>query len=150
MLVLFYKKHYYPNNATLVVVGDVDPEEVTALAEEQFGHLKPNSTHIQEIFYHNKDIASKSVTLYRDVQQPVYLCAFVVPGVSAKQDQVLTALKFVLGGGRSSRLQKKLVDELQLVTSLDVGLDSLFDYSLFFIAFEPKTALMCRLLNSIF
>ena len=138
LLRAFYKKHYYPNNATLVVVGDVDPEEVTALAEEQFGHLKPNSTHIQEIFYHNKDIASKSVTLYRDVQQPVYLCAFVVPGVSAKQDQVLTALKFVLGRGRSSRLQKKLVDELQLVTSLDVGLDSLFDYSLFFIAFEPK------------
>jgi zinc protease len=138
LLKSFYKKHYYPNNAALVVVGDVDPEEVVTLAQAAFGHLKPNLEHKKEIFYHNKDIASKSVTLYRDIQQPVYLLAYVVPGISAKQDQVLTALKWVLGKGRSSRLQKKLVDELQLVTSLEVGVDGLFDYSLFFIAFEPK------------
>ncbi|HEV2917341.1 MAG TPA: pitrilysin family protein [Candidatus Babeliales bacterium] len=138
LLRAFYKKHYYPNNATLVVVGDVDPEDVYTLAEQQFGHIKPNPKYQKEIFYHNRDIVSKTVTLYRDIKQPIFLMTYVVPGVSAKQDHILTALKWVLGKGRSSRLQKKLVDDLQLVTSLEVGVDALFEYSLFFIAYEPK------------
>lgn len=138
MLHAFYKKHYWPNNATLVVVGDVDPQEVVALAKEHFGHLVSNEDYKKEIHYHNRDIVSKSVTLYRDVVQPIALLAFVVPGVSAKQEHVITALEWILGKGKGSRLYQKLVNELQLVTSLDVGTDSLFDNSLFFIAFEPK------------
>ena len=134
----FYKKHYWPNNATLVVTGDVDPEEVVALAEKHFEHLESNLQYKKEVHYHNKDIVSKSVTLYRDIKQPVALLAFVVPGVSAKQDHIITALEWILGKGRGSRLYKKLIDELQLITSLEVGSDNLFDYSLFFVAFEPK------------
>jgi zinc protease len=138
LLRAFYKKHYYPNNAALVVVGDVDPEDVFKQAEEQFGHIEANPDYKKEVFYHNKNIVSKSVTFYRDIQQPVFLIAYVVPGVHAKQDQVLSALKWILGKGRSSRLQKTLVDELQLVTSLEVGVDALFDHGLFFISYEPK------------
>lgn len=138
MLHAFYKKHYWPNNATLVVVGDVDPEEVVRLAKQNFGHLVSNQEYKKETHYHNKDIASKSVTLYRDVTQPIALLAFVVPGVSAKQEHVITAFEWILGKGKGSRLYQKLVNDLQLVTSLDVVTDTLFDNSLFFIAFEPK------------
>ena len=38
----FYREHYAPNNAIVVVAGDVDPEEVRALAEEHYGPLEPN------------------------------------------------------------------------------------------------------------
>jgi zinc protease len=138
LLRAFYKKHYYPNNATLVVVGDIDPEDVFAYAEEQFGHIQPNPEYQKETFYFNKDIASKSVTLYRDIQQPLYLVAYVVPGVRAKQEAALTALKWVLGKGRSSRLQKKLIDELQLVTSLQLFIYGLFEHGLLCIVYEPK------------
>lgn len=143
----FYKKHYWPNNATLVVVGDVDPQEVVKLAEEHFSLLPANHDYKKEIFYHNKDIASKSVTLYRDVAQPLALMAFVVPGMNAKQEHVITALEWILGKGRSSRLYQKLVNDLQLVTTIDASVDSLFDHGLFFIVFEPKEGIAIEVIE---
>lgn len=134
----FYKKHYWPNNATLVVVGDVVPAEVFALAQEQFGSIPANPTYVKDQYYLNRDIVSKSVTLYRDIQQPFALCAFVLPGFKERNEQILEVTSWVLGAGKSSRLQQKLVDELQLVTSLETTYWDLFDHSLFFVVFEPK------------
>lgn len=134
----FYKKHYCPNNATLVVVGDVDPCDVVARAEEYFGSIKADQCYAKEKFYHNRDLVTKSVTLHRDIKQPFAALTWRVPGMSEGFDQIISAFELILGRGRSSRLYKKLVHELQLVTSLQVGTDSLFEHSLFFIGFEPK------------
>ena len=135
----FYKKHYWPNNATLVVVGDVDAEEVFKLTQEQFGSIAANPAYKKETYYTNKDIVSKSVTLYRDIQQPFAALAFVVPGCKERNEHVLEVTSWILGAGKSSRLQQKLVDELQLVTSLETTYWDLFDHSIFFVVFEPKS-----------
>lgn len=134
----FYKKHYMPNNATLVVVGDVQPEEVLEQARQSFGKIPAQPEFKKEQFFHNKDIESKSITLYRDVQQPQILLAFAVPGSSAEQDHLLSAISLLLGAGKGSRLNKKIVDELHLATSLQTFVWELFEHSLFFIVFEPK------------
>jgi zinc protease len=134
----FYKKHYKPNNATLVIVGDVDPEDVLQEANEVFGNLKPDHDYKKQKFYHNKDVAAKSITFYRDIQQPEVLLAYLVPGESAKKDEILDVINYILFAGKSSRLYKKLVDELQLVTSISAGHWALFEYGLFLIQFEPK------------
>ncbi len=134
----FYKKHYMPNNATLVVVGDVQPEEVLEYARQSFGKIPAQPAYKKEQFYHNKDIEAKTVTLYRDVQQPQILVAFAVPGSSAEKDHILSAISLILGSGKGSRLYKKVVDELHLATSLESFVWELFDHSIFFIAFEPK------------
>lgn len=138
LLRAFYKKHYCPNNATLVVVGDVDPCDVVARAEEYFGSIPANPTYAKETFYHNADLATKTVTLHRDVKQPVAMVAWAVPGVTSCCEQILSALELIVGRGRSSRLYKKLIHELQLVTRLDVANYGLFEHGLFFISFEPK------------
>ncbi len=135
----FYKKHYLPNNAALVVVGDVDTQEVFKLAEQYFGHIPANPDYQKQTFYHNRDIAAKSVTLYRDVQVPMVGYAFVVPGLASKKENVLQLLSWILGNGRDSRLYKKLVNELQLVTSVSVDTHDLFEHGLFYIFFEPKS-----------
>ena len=134
----FYKKHYFVNNATLVVVGDVEPEQVYKLAEKYFGHLEPNLKYEKDVFYHNKDIASKTVTLYRDVQQPLVALAFLVPGSTQKMDQTLAVIDRILGEGKSSRLQQLLVDKEKLVTSLSTFTWNLFDQGLFLIVYEPN------------
>lgn len=135
----FYKKHYVPNNATLVVVGDVDPEEVFALAQKSFGHIPEDTTLTREKFALTKDIVSKSVTLYRDVQQPQVALAYVIPGSQEKKDYLVEITSRILGSGKGSRLYKKLVDELQLATSLATFSWDLFEHSMFFIFFEPKS-----------
>lgn len=134
----FYKKHYHPNNAVLVVVGDVDPQEVFQLAEKYFGHIPASQSYTKEEFYHNQDIAAKSITLYRDIQQPIGVTAFVIPGVRSKTAHVSDVMSVILGSGRSSVLYKKLVEQEQLVTSLSANSVDLFDYGLFCIMYTPK------------
>lgn len=134
----FYQRHYLPNNATLVVVGDVDPKEVFETAEKYFGSIPGNPNYVREIFHYTPDIASKKVVLYRDVQQPFAAEFFVVPGTSQKQDQYLDVITILLGEGKGSRLHRILVDEEQLATSLAAFHMDLFDHALLGIAFEPK------------
>lgn len=134
----FYKKHYIPNNAVLVVVGDVNTEDVFATAEKYFGSIIPNTTYKKDEFYYNEDIASKDITMYRDVAQPTILAAFVVPGTSARQDDSLEILNYLLGHGKTSRLYKKIVEELGLATSIDTFVWNLFEHSVFFIFAQPK------------
>lgn len=134
----FYKQHYLPNNATLIVVGDVDAQEVFDLAERYFGAIPADSNYKKEQFYHNPDIGSKSVTLYRDIQQPTALTAYVVPGLIAKKADVTNILSLILTGGKNSRLYKRLVDGAQLVSEISATCLELFDFSLFLIIFAPK------------
>lgn len=133
----FYKKHYMPNNATLVVVGNVDPHEVFAEAEKSFGSIPANPDYKKDTFYFNKDIVSKTTTMYRDVKQPLAVYSFVVPGTRSKKDNLLELLSRIIGSGKSSRLYKRLVDEEQLAVSLSASNEDLFDHGLFFIVVQP-------------
>ncbi|MGE0009777.1 MAG: M16 family metallopeptidase [Candidatus Babeliales bacterium] len=139
-LIAFYKEHYIPNNATLVVVGDVDPEQVFAEAEKEFGCIKPNFDYKKEEFYFSPEIGGKSVTIYRDVQQPFAALAFTVPGARSSKDFALEVLCWLIGLGKSSRLQKKLIHEMQLCTELEAFTYDLFDCGILFIYFQPNDA----------
>jgi len=139
-LLSFYRKHYKPNNATLVVVGDVDPDEVVALANEYFGAIPKDPGYTKKENFFHRDIASKSLTLYRDVVQPTLAYAFVVPGSIDKKDSAMDIFEWILGKGKSSRLYKKLVNDTQIATSVSTGSWGLFDHGIFFILVEPKSA----------
>ena len=137
-LLAFYKKHYKPNNATLVIVGDVYVDEVVELAQKYFGAIPADPDYTKKENFFHRDIASKALTLYRDVVQPTLAYAFVVPGAVEKKDAALDIFEWVIGKGKSSRLYKKLVNDSQLVTSVSTGFWNLFDHGIFFILIEPK------------
>ena len=137
-LLAFYKKHYKPNNATLVVVGDVDTDEVVDLANEYFGSIPKDPDYAKKENFFHRDIASKSLTIYRDVAQPTLAYVFVVPGAVDKKDTAIDIFEWILGKGKSSRLYKKLVNDSQLATSVATGSWGLFDHGVFFILVEPK------------
>lgn len=133
----FYKKHYWPNNATLVITGDVNPEEVFVEAQKYLEHIEPNKEYAKESFYLNKDIASKSVTIYRDVQHPIAVLAFLVPGAQEKLAGYFDVLELMLGNLKSSRLYKKIVDEHKLASMIYSGTMDLFEHGVFYILFQP-------------
>ena len=139
-LMKFYKKHYVPNNATLIVVGDIQPEEVFAEAEKYFGSTPADPDYKKESYYHNRDLAAKTVVINRDVAQSMVLLSWTIPGASAKIDYLIDVLSWIIGTGKSSRLYKKIVDELHLATDLSAFAYDLFDHGLFFITFQPKDA----------
>lgn len=137
-LIKFYKKHYIPNNATLVVVGDVEPEQVFELAQECFGSIEPNINYEKKEYHIKNDITSQSIILYRDVSQPTVILSYFVPGAKEKLDFAIDVLSWLLAQGRSSRLYKKLVNELELVIDVESFTFDLFDKGVFFISFTPK------------
>lgn len=134
----FYKKHYVPNNAVLAIVGDVDPNEVFAFVEKEFAAIKKDETYQRELFYHGRDLCSTYVTLARDIQQPLGAYAFVLPGKKEKKQYFIKILTALLGQGKTSRLYKKIVDELHLATDFGAFLYSLEDATILCMYCEPS------------
>jgi zinc protease len=138
-LLEFYQKHYNPCNAVLVVVGDVDPDNVIQLAENHLSGLDNNIQSKQKEHFFHQDMLSKSLTLYSDIQEPVLMYAFVVPGLIDKKIMALDLLAMLIGGNRKSRLYNKLVIEHALATDVSTDVwEFLSDYGLFFITIHPK------------
>lgn len=133
----FYQYHYVPNNAMLLAVGDIKPDEFFAQAQEQFGNIEKRE-HKKAEFYHSQDLVQQNVTLHRDIKQSMHLCGWVIPGSQARKDYFIDLLLYIVGSGKGSRLYQKLMDELQLVTELDAFSYDLFEHGLFFIYFQPK------------
>jgi zinc protease len=124
----FYKKHYVPNNAALVVVGNVAPEEVFAAAEQEFGFISSDPSYSKEQFYRNDEMVSHGVTIYRDVQLPRVMVTYLVPGYATRDEYVAQALLALLGDGKSSRLYRQLVDELQIANWVSCFMWHLHDH----------------------
>lgn len=133
----FYHHHYVPNNATLILVGNVDPDTAMQQAQEAFQNIKASPSYKKEQFVLNHDLVAKSISIARDVQQPTLMCAWVVPGLKQNRSFIIDVASWVLGEGKGSRLYRILVDELEIVTDIQVDVYELFDASLLFLHIEP-------------
>ena len=118
----FYKRFYTPNNAVLVVAGDVTTDEIRTLAEATYGKVAK----VAEIGPRRRpqepaQVAARHVTLADvQVQQPSLSRAYLVPSsVTAKagESEALEVLSFILGHGTTSRLYRNLVVERELAVS---------------------------------
>lgn len=137
-LISFYKKYYTPDNAVMIVVGNVDPEEVHKKIEKEFAHIPAGKGWNNETFFLNEDVKRKSIRLFRDIKQPICTISYLVPGIVTKNEFVLETFSYIIANGRGSRLYKLLVDQLQLVVSIHAFVYDLFDKAVLFIEFNPK------------
>ena len=137
-LVNFYKKYYVPQNAVMVVVGAVSGDEVLQEVQKNFGKI-PGGQAIQPAsFYQEQDLQKKSVVLYRNVQQPIGALAFMIPGAAQRGHDYCLTLAELLCNHSSSRLYKKLVDELKLVSDISFDTIGTFEYDVAYIIFHLK------------
>ena len=115
----FYKRFYTPNNAVLVIAGDVSTEEVSALAEETYGKV-PKVAEIGPRMRPQEPtpVAARRLTLADPrVAQPSMHRAYLVPSAATAKPgeaEALEVLAFILGHGNTSRLYRKLVEERSL------------------------------------
>ena len=125
----WYRKWYAPNNATLVVVGDVDPEQVFALAKKHFGPLKPETIPEPKPRTEPQQKGIKRIAVRVPAKQPYLVLGYKVPvvGTAAEpwEPYALEMLAYVLDGGSSARLTNNLIRGSQLAVSADA------DYSVF-------------------
>ena len=127
----WYKTWYAPNNATLVIVGDVEPTEVLAQVKRYFGELKPSALPKRPAVTQKGFRGYQQVESEQAVQVPVLLMGYNVPSlVSAganneKQAYALSLAQDVLDGGLSARLESRLVREQGLLTTVGTSYDLL-------------------------
>lgn len=115
----FFKLYYAPNNASLAIVGDFQPENAKQLVEKYFGPLKRGED-VPKITAKTPPITGERRAVIQDnVQLPRVYEAWLTSPIFKPGDAEADLTATVLGGGKSSRLYKKLVYEKQI--ALDVG-----------------------------
>src|SRR5512137_1339214 len=134
----FYKRWYGPGNASLAIVGDIDPVKTRALVEKYFGRIPRSDPPRREVAPPVPLAAEKVVTLPDDVQLPRLYLAWQTPKEHADGDAELEALGDILSNGKSSRLQRRLVMEERVAQSVMAGQQSQALAGMFMVVVTPK------------
>ena len=125
----FYRRFYAPNNAVVVIAGDVEPETARQLAEESYGKVaRHNNILPRQRPQEPPPVAVRSLTLADPrVEQPLMQRVYLVPSfATAKrgESEALEVLAHILGSGSNSRLYRALVMDKQVAVMAGAGYDS--------------------------
>ena len=127
----FYRTWYAPNNCTLVVAGDVDPDRVHALVEKHFGALARGPATPAVRTREPEQDGERRLELERNGQNPIVMVAW--PSIAADDPQApaLNLLQTILTGGDASRLHRALVEEQRAAVDVGSGWSEGFDPNLY-------------------
>src|SRR3984957_11447589 len=134
----FFKLYYAPNNASLAIVGDFDPANAKELVEKYFGPLKRGAP-VPKIAAVTPPITAERRAIVHDhVELPRVYEAWITSPIFKPGDALADLSSDILGGGKSSRLYKKLVYEKQIALDVTVSQNSLILGSIFEIAVTAR------------
>ncbi len=121
----FNKKFYVPNNAVLVVAGDIDIPQAKKWIQQYFGSI-PKGAPVTRQTYTEEPITQTINASFEDpnIQIPMVVAAYRTPSMKTRDARVLDLISTILSDGKSSRLYKKIVDDQK--KALQVGA---FNYS---------------------
>jgi predicted Zn-dependent peptidase len=109
----FNEKYYNPNNAVLVVTGDIDIAETKALIMDYFGTIENNAESNVKLEITEPAIEeTRYATEYdTNIQIPAYIFSYITPKSVEKDAYTLDYISSILTGGNSSRMYKRMVDK---------------------------------------
>ncbi len=121
----FFQHYYTPNNASIAIAGDFDPVQLKALLEKYFGPI-PAGPPVDKVVVTTPAITSeRRATVTDTVQLPRVTMAWLTPPAFQPGDAEADLFARILGGGKSSRLYRKLVYEQQIAQSVNCYNNSL-------------------------
>ena len=126
----WYQQWYAPNNATLVVVGDVEPEKVYQLAKQYYGEYSAENIEAPRPQIEIEQVGERRIVLKGKTKSPEFFMGFHAPTLmTAKSDDekaeiyALELLSSILDGDSSARLSKNLIRKEQVMASVGAGYD---------------------------
>jgi zinc protease len=124
----FYKTYYAPNNATMFIVGDVEPDALLAQIEQRFGKLPKQAPPEAVTTVEPEQQGERRVVVEKEgAQAPLLILAYHAGKESDPQSRVLELLLDTLAGGESSRLHQRLVEQEQVAVAVGASFNSGFD-----------------------
>lgn len=134
----FFDKYYGPNNATLVVAGDINIGETIKMIKDYFGTV-PRGQDVGKNVIKEDPIQNKiEVTEYdSNIQIPLKVLAYRTPSIKDRDAYVLDMISQVLSGGKTSRLYKRMVDDDKIALQILAFARSMEDYGTYIIGALP-------------
>jgi len=117
-IVKYFKEHYIPSRMVIAVVGDIDIKETKKVISETLGQNQNTNPNLIEPDIIEKDDTGTEVTSTDKLAHTYMLAGFLGPDMSSKDVYVADVALNILGAGKSSRLNKVLKEEKQLVYSI--------------------------------
>ncbi|MEW6684412.1 MAG: pitrilysin family protein [Nitrospirota bacterium] len=117
----YYRRHYTPGNAVLVIVGDIDPKATLARIEQVFGPVAGPPAPVRRVTAEPPQRGERRVMVKKAAQLPAVMVGYHVPNFRHPDAYALSVLAGLLADGPSSRLYRTLVYERQV--ALEVGGD---------------------------
>ncbi len=129
----FFKKHYNPMNAILVVAGDINSDQVLALSEKWFGNIPSGDKYIRSLPIEPEQTSSRKEIVLADVPLNALYLAFPMMGKTDSGYYAADLLSDILGKGSSSRLYQNLVKKKAVFSEIHAYLSSDIDPGIFVI-----------------
>ena len=142
----FFNRWYGPNNATLVLAGDIDPARARELVEKYFGSI-PTGTGVAAPGSPAAPPATTTaaprleretrIPMEAKIQQPQLFVDYLTPASFSQGDHEMDVVAQLLGGGKASRLYRRLVYDLQIAQSVGANQQSQLLGSVFELSASP-------------
>lgn len=128
-----YKTYYSPNNAILVIVGDVNSQDAFNLVEKYFGNIPKGKEPDPVRTVEPKQMGERRITIKKEGFVTLLAIAYHIPEFKNPEFPALYLLSIILGQGKSSRLYKRIVYEEKVASSVSTWVDRSVDPGLFYI-----------------
>lgn len=133
----FFSTYYAPNNALLVIAGDIDIDATKALVEKYFGPI-PSGPPIERALVAPVTLAApKRIAMEAKVNLPAEFVTWHSPAVFAPGDAELSLLARILAGGKASRLYQRLVYDMKIAQAVSADQQGMLLGGQFELSFTP-------------
>lgn len=129
----FYDSYYQPNNAVVVVAGDIDPQRVFASASKHFGSITATKTPPKVRIQEPEQDGYREVIIKKPTKIEWLIMGYKIPNFAHTDQIALSALAEVLSGGKSALLDSELVDKRNLASEVSASAMGLKDSGVFMI-----------------
>ena len=133
-----YEMGYAPNNATMVVVGDVTPEEIFGLCEKFIEPIPSHAPPPPVVTVEPEQIGERRLVVRKPAQLPLLMIAYHVPQTNNPDFYALNILRSVLTHGESSRMYRRLVDQDQIALDVSAYVSPALDPTVVTVIAQPK------------
>lgn len=130
----FNKKYYVPNNAVLVIAGDIDIDQTKKMVKDYFAAI-PSGAAVARVNIKEDPISApiKAVAYDPNIQIPAVVTGYRMPSIKTRDAKVLDMISTYLSDGNSSKLYKKMVDEQKMALQVGAFNISQEDYGMYLI-----------------
>jgi zinc protease len=140
----FYETFYAPNNATLVVVGDVKLQDVLTKVRDAYGPIDAGELPVEDTQPEPFQLEERILDVSKPTASEKTMLGYKGPALGDVDHPTLVVLSEILFGGRASRLYEKLVIEKELVTDLRGWVSTFRDPGLFEMSFFARGEHTCE------